>query len=103
MSICNHAIEFPMDSPSSPSLPTASDPALYDDWQEVCLDPILLPSSTHSDDLEALHLVHQESIAQKNKDGVVIQHRAWPLEEVFRSDADHSDGAVYCRVNQESH
>jgi chromosome transmission fidelity protein 18 len=86
-----------MDSASSPSLPFTSDPALYEDWEEeVRIAPVVLPSSsTYSDDLEALHLVQEETIARKNKEGVVIQHRAWPLAEVFRSEADHIEGATF--------
>ena len=81
-----------MDSISSPVLPFASDPALHD-WEEE-FDPEILPSSTNSDDFEALHLVLQESIAKKNKAGEVIQHRAWQVGEAFRSEADHVEGAL---------
>lgn len=81
-----------MDSASSPSLPFTSDPTLLDDWEEH-LNPLAIPSSTNSDDFEALHLVHEETVAKKNKAGVVIQHRAWPLGEAFRSDTDYPQGA----------
>jgi chromosome transmission fidelity protein 18 len=81
-----------MDSISSPTLPFTSDPALHN-WEEE-LDPIVLPSSADSDDLEALHLVQQETIARKNKAGEVIQHRAWQLGETFRSEADYLEGAL---------
>lgn len=77
-----------MDSISSPSLPFTSDPALLEDWEDQS-NPLILPSSTNSDDIEALHLVAEETIARKNKEGVVIQHRAWPPGEAFRSEADH--------------
>jgi chromosome transmission fidelity protein 18 len=87
-----------MDSTSSPILPLTSDPALHD-WDEE-LDPIVFPSSANSDDLEALHLVQQETIARKNKAGEVIQHRAWQLGETFRSEADHFEGAlIYIRIS----
>jgi chromosome transmission fidelity protein 18 len=79
-----------MDSISSPSLPFTSDPALYD-WEEE-VNPIILPSSTNPDDFEALHHVQEETIARKNKAGEVIQHRAWQLEEAFRSEADQTEG-----------
>ena len=82
-----------MDSPSSPSLPSSFDPALEDHWEEQ-VHPAILPSSTNSDDFEALHIVHQETTAAKNKEGVVIQHRAWPLAEGFRSEGDHIDGNI---------
>jgi chromosome transmission fidelity protein 18 len=80
-----------MDSESSPSLPLTSDPALHD-WDED-LNSVILPSSTNSDDFEALHLVQEEIIVSKNKAGEVIQHRAWQLGETFRSEADHIEGS----------
>jgi hypothetical protein len=79
-----------MDSISSPSPPFTSDPALHD-WEEE-LDTVVLPSSTNSDEFEALHLVQQETIARKNKAGEVIQHRAWALGDTFRSEADYPEG-----------
>lgn len=72
-------------------MPSSFDPTLEDHWEEH-VNPVILPSSTNSDDFEALHLVHQETTAAKNKEGVVIQHRAWHLEEIFRSEEDHIDG-----------
>lgn len=80
-----------MEPASSPSLPFTSDPALYNDWEELePLEPSLtIPSSTNSEDFEALHSVQQETIAKKNQAGIVIQHRAWPLGEAFRSEADY--------------
>lgn len=82
-----------MDAVSSPSLPFTSDPALFDDWEET-LNPIVPPSSTYSDDLEALHLIQQEATAAKNKRREVIQHRAWPLGATFRSEADYPEGKI---------
>jgi chromosome transmission fidelity protein 18 len=78
-----------MDSVSSPLLPFTSDPALHD-WEQE-FDSVVLPS-TNPDDFEALHLVQQETIARKNKAGEVIQHRAWQVGEIFRSEADRIDG-----------
>lgn len=46
----------------------------------------------YSDDLEALNLQAAEAIVQKTKNGVVVQHRAWTLSDVFRSDDDHLIG-----------
>ncbi|KAL4927259.1 putative sister chromatid cohesion factor (Chl12) [Aspergillus undulatus] len=43
-----------------------------------------LPSESFSDELEALNLVRLE----KTRNKVVIQHRAWNLSDVFRSDED---------------
>jgi chromosome transmission fidelity protein 18 len=82
-----------MDLVSSPRLPLTSDPAFYDDWHHSDPIPAILPSSTHSDELEAIHLTHKESIAKKNKDGQVIQHRAWKTGEAFRSDSYHLPGS----------
>jgi chromosome transmission fidelity protein 18 len=81
-----------MESLSSPKLPFTSDPALHE-WEGE-FNPAFLPSSTNSDDFEALHLVQQESLARKNKAGEVIQHRAWQLGDTFRSEADHHEGAL---------
>ena len=75
---------------SSPSLPLTSDPALCEDWEE--LNPLILPSSTNSDDLEALNQVREETIARKNKQGDVIQHRARTPEQSFQSEADYLGG-----------
>lgn len=77
-----------MDYPSS-CIPLTSDPALCDDWDLGHERTPVPPSNSHSDDLEALHLLHEETIAQKTKDGIVIQYRAWKTDEVFRSDTDH--------------
>jgi hypothetical protein len=82
-----------MDSILSPTIPLTSDPALLDDWEDQT-NLVIPPSSTNSDDFEALHLVQQETIARKNKEGEVIQHRAWPLGETFRSEADHIEGTL---------
>lgn len=78
-----------MNSVSSPSLPPVDDPALLDDW---CPADDINFQSTNSDELEALHLVHKESVARKNRAGQVIQHRAWKIDEAFRSDIDNFQG-----------
>ena len=80
-------------SPSSPSLPHTSD-LVYDDWEDQ-LNLIVIPSSTNSDDFEALHLLQKESTAEKNKQRLVIQHRAWQLGDVFQSEEDYIDGRSY--------
>ncbi len=51
-----------------------------------------LSTGGYSDDLEALDLQAAEAVTQKTKRGVVIQHRAWRLPEVFRSDGDYQLG-----------
>lgn len=86
-----------MDSISSPNLPLTSDLALYDDWQYSDSVPAIVPSSNYSDELEAIRLTHEESIARKNKDGQVIQHRAWKIGEAFRSDSDYLPGSQECQ------
>ncbi|RDW91996.1 ATPase-1 [Coleophoma crateriformis] len=74
---------------SSPLLPVTSDPALYEDWESELRSPVILPSTTNSDDFDALHQVYAEAILERNKEGIVIQHRAWNLSDAFRSEADH--------------
>ncbi len=76
---------------SSPQLPTTSDPIFDEDWEEL-IGTAIVPSSTYSDELEALHQVQEESRARKNTAGLVIQHRAWKLGDTFRSEADYTDG-----------
>lgn len=88
-----------MDLFSSPYLPFTSDPALYD-WEEE-INTVVVPSSTNSDEFEALHLVQQETIARKNKAGEVIQHRAWALGDTFRSEADYPEGNFHKLIGLE--
>ncbi|OCK84307.1 hypothetical protein K432DRAFT_345399 [Lepidopterella palustris CBS 459.81] len=71
---------------SSPHLPSSFDPAIH-----LHSEFDLLPASaSHSDDIEALQLQIEETKAEKNKQGIVIQHRAWKPLEVFRSEEDYS-------------
>lgn len=72
-----------MDQISSPSLPPTSDPALYEDWEPIEENPILIPSSTNSDDLEALHLVHAESTARRIKREKLFNTELGKLERLF--------------------
>ncbi len=82
-----------MDRASPLSIPSSFDPAVYlhSDVNDN-EDPIILPSCSNSDDLEAAHLQHEESNALKNQQGVVIRHRAWKTADVFRSEEDHLYG-----------
>ena len=66
----------------------------YDSALDLHSEPDLvsLPSSGYSDDLEALNCTREEALASKNKLGVVIQHRAWNISDVFRSEEDHQLG-----------
>jgi chromosome transmission fidelity protein 18 len=71
----------------SPYIPTSFDPALYLHSEADLADG---PSSlSHSDELEALQQCTAADKAEKSKRGIVIQHRAWITEEVFRSEEDH--------------
>ncbi|KAI9842738.1 MAG: hypothetical protein M1838_002997, partial [Thelocarpon superellum] len=47
-----------------------------------------------ADALDALYRQRDQLTAEKTRQGVVIQHRAWRLPEVFRSDEDYSIGAA---------
>lgn len=79
--------------PSSPFLPTTSDPPAYDDWELDNYHTGAPPPSTHSDELEALQLLQEETTAYKTRRREVIQHRSWKLEEVFLSDQDYPLGS----------
>lgn len=80
----------------SAGIPTSFDPAL------LCSEYDLLenaPNSfSHSDDLEALQTCIAEDRAKKNKEGVVIQHRAWKLAEIFKSEGEHCFGTVRAKA-----
>ncbi|KAL2014510.1 hypothetical protein VTN00DRAFT_2035 [Thermoascus crustaceus] len=70
---------------SPPSLPSSFDPAihLHSEPPDNAL-PTNHLSESFSDDLEALHLHRLE----QTRKGIVVQHRAWNLSDVFRSDDD---------------
>lgn len=77
-----------MAAPSSPSLPSSFDPAIH-----LCEANGAVPfSDSHSSELEAFNLQQLETIREKTKKGIVIQHRAWNLSEIFRSDEDIQPG-----------
>ncbi|KKA22647.1 Sister chromatid cohesion factor (Chl12) [Rasamsonia emersonii CBS 393.64] len=69
---------------SPPQVPSSFDPALYF-HSEL---PDTAPSESFSDDIEALYLQRLETAHENRRKGVVIQHRAWNLSDVFRSDDD---------------
>ncbi|KAI9830922.1 MAG: hypothetical protein M1819_005304 [Sarea resinae] len=78
-----------MTSPSSPpSFPSSFDPALHLENEDFP-PPIILTSESNAEELEAIRLQHEESIVTKNRQGTVIQHRAWKLGEAFRSEEDY--------------
>lgn len=87
-----------MDIASPFSTASSFDPALHlhSEVNETAEGPVTLPSCSYSDDLDALHLQHQETVALKNKLGLVIQHRAWKIADVFRSEEDIFYGGSSC-------
>lgn len=84
-----------MTSPVLAELPSSFDPAvfLHSEINDPPL-PIIPPSQSNSDDLEALQQLQEEATDAKNKQGIVIQHRAWKLAQVFRSEEDHPPGQL---------
>jgi chromosome transmission fidelity protein 18 len=74
---------------SSPLLSSPFDPALHlhSEGGVECENQI--SACDYSDDLEALNIQAAEAIVQKTKNRIVIQHRAWRLPDVFRSDDDY--------------
>lgn len=65
----------------------------------ICDSPGIPPSDLYeasfSDDLEALHAQEVDITSEKNRKGIVIQHRSWPLAEAFRSDDDRPFGNLF--------
>lgn len=72
-------------SSSPPSLPS-SEPDFDALFPSDPAEPLLPHSNTNSDDLEALHVQEHELANSKTRDGIVIQHRSWKLDDVLRSD-----------------
>ncbi|KAF2127529.1 chromosome transmission fidelity protein 18 [Dothidotthia symphoricarpi CBS 119687] len=72
----------------SPGIPTSFDPALLHSELEFIHDQPV--SESHSDEFDALQQCIAQDKAKKNSEGVVIQHRAWNLTEIFRSEGDRS-------------
>lgn len=72
-----------MPNQSSQVLLSSFDPAihLHSEPQEVAC-----PRTEYSDDAEALNLVQEEHRLDKVEKGLVIQHRAWNLRDVFHSE-----------------
>ncbi|KAK0658368.1 Chromosome transmission fidelity protein 18 [Lasiodiplodia hormozganensis] len=73
-----------MGPPELPEIPSSFDPALF-----LHSEVPDLPDSSHTDELEALHLQTRETTEAKTRQGIVIQHRAWRVPDVFRTDEDH--------------
>jgi chromosome transmission fidelity protein 18 len=76
----------------SPGIPSSLDPALlYSDLELERLQHAL-PLASFSDDLEAFQQCVSEDRATKNSAGIVIQHRAWIVADVFRSEGEAAVG-----------
>jgi chromosome transmission fidelity protein 18 len=76
----------------SPDIPTSFDPALLHSEFEL-LDNA--PTSlSHSDELDALQQCITEDTVKKNRAGVVIQHRAWNVADIFRSEGEGPAGTT---------
>lgn len=83
-----YGVVYPMSSYSS-GINSSFDPALLFSEHDF-----IQPSApqSYSDDIAALQECADETIARKTRDGIVIQHRAWPAADAFRSEGDFSIG-----------
>ena len=72
-----------MPSQSSQVLPSSFDPAIHLHSEPT---EVACPPTEYSDDAEALNLVQEEYRVDKAEKGVVVQHRAWNLRDVFQSE-----------------
>ncbi|USP75501.1 Chromosome transmission fidelity protein 18 [Curvularia clavata] len=70
----------------SPGIPSSFDPALLNSELEFIHDPD--PSLSHSDEFDAIQQCIAEDTVKKTRAGVVIQHRAWKLADIFRSEGE---------------
>jgi chromosome transmission fidelity protein 18 len=76
----------------SPGIPSSFDPALlYSELDRPQEEPTSL---SFSDDIDALQQCITEDKAKKTSEGIVIQHRAWNIGEVFRSEGEASFGTT---------
>jgi chromosome transmission fidelity protein 18 len=84
----------------SPGIPSSFDPALL--YSELELERLqnAPPSTSFSDDIEALQQCITEDTTKKNSEGVVIQHRAWNIADVFRSEGEATLGTATSRAWQ---
>jgi chromosome transmission fidelity protein 18 len=79
----------------SPGTPSSFDPALlYSEIELQQLQQNAPPSTSFSDDIEALQQCITEDTVKKNSEGVVIQYRAWNLTEIFRSEGEAALGTA---------
>lgn len=70
----------------SPGIPSSFDPALL--YSELDHPQDTHPSTSFSDDFDALQQCITEDKAKKTSEGIVIQHRAWNIVDVFRSEGE---------------
>jgi chromosome transmission fidelity protein 18 len=76
----------------SPGIPTSFDPALLNSELEFLYDA---PASlSYSDDVDALQKCITEDTTKKTSAGTVIQHRAWNIADIFRSEGEVSIGTA---------
>lgn len=75
----------------SPGIPSSFDPALL--YSELD-HPTDAHSVSFSDDIDALQQCIAEERAKKTSEGIVIQHRAWTITQVFRSEGETSFGTT---------
>ncbi|KAF2034120.1 chromosome transmission fidelity protein 18 [Setomelanomma holmii] len=68
----------------SPGIPSSFDPAFLHSELEDLHD--LPPSTSFSDDITALQQCIVEDRTKKTSEGIVIQHRAWNIADVFHSE-----------------
>lgn len=91
---CCFIIAYTHDSMSnfSAGIPSSFDPALlFSEYDR----PLNLPAPiSHSDDIDALQACIEEDKTKKNQQGVVIQHRAWNLADIFRSEGELGFGTA---------
>ncbi|RMZ71856.1 chromosome transmission fidelity 18 [Pyrenophora seminiperda CCB06] len=77
-------LHAPMTSYSD--IPTSFDPAQFLSEFDLPHNNNEPASQSHSDELDALQQCIAEDTVKKNSAGVVIQHRAWNLADIFRSE-----------------
>lgn len=76
----------------STDLPSSFDPALlYSDFDHAQDVP---PSLSFTDEIDALQQCIVDDKAKKTKQGIVIQHRAWKIADVFRSEGESLNGTA---------
>jgi hypothetical protein len=78
----------------SPGIPSSFDPALLYSELEIQHIQNTPLSASFSDDIEALQQCITEDTAKKTSEGIVIQHRAWNIAEIFRSEGEATIGTA---------